>query len=297
MNIKNYLTTTIKESHDATAYGRVEKTLKLLTDRFICQPFSRLVKEYVVICNTCQWTKYSNKPLVGQVTISHVPTRACMDINMDFLKMSPIFTYCSTLYPNIPLEDNYMIYFSRLWTMVCKEEGFIFHILVSDNFTTEKCTDTFDTHIASIISYPYYIVFDRDTLFMSNYFQDWAARKRIKLKPSTAYNPQTDRQAEIANKAILQAARACKVKGIECLHKLSEIQLKLNSRDNTIRQQSPFFTLLGFEAKPGLFSFPYSITPFTPAEERHLDTSCNFYSSKVKQANQGNKKQSVLPLL
>jgi len=99
----------------------------------------------------------------------------------------------------------------------------MFLIPVSDNLTAEKCTDTFDTHVASVIGYPYYIVFDRDTLFMSDHFQDWAARKGIKLEPSAAYHPQTDGQSEIANKAILQAARACKVEGNECLHKLSEI--------------------------------------------------------------------------
>jgi len=155
----------------------------------------------------------------------------------------------------------------------------MFLIPVSDNFTAEKCTDTYDTHIASILGYPYYIVFDRDTLFMSDHFKDWAARKGIRLEPATAYHPQTDGQSEIANKAILQAGQACKVEGNEWLHKLSEIQLKVNSRDNTARQHSPFFSLLGFKAKIGPSSFPYPITPYTPTEQRHLDTSRNLYSS------------------
>jgi len=173
----------------------------------------------------------------------------------------------------------------------------MFLIPVSDNLTAEKCTDTFDKYVASVIGYPYYIVLDQDTLFMSDHFQDWAARKGIKLEPSTAYHPQTDGQSEIANKAILQAAQACKVEGNEWLHKLSEIQLNLNSRDNTARQHSPFFSMLGFEAKLGPSSFPYLINPYTSAEERHLDTSRNLYSYKVKQAKQANKKRSVPPLL
>ena len=132
---------------------------------------------------------------------------------------------------------------------------------------------------------------------MSDHFKDWTAGKGSKLEPSTAYHPQTDGQSEIANKAILQAAQECKVEGNEWLHKLPEIQLKLNSRYNTARQHSPFFSLLGFEAKLGPSSFLYPITSYTPAEERHLDTSRNLYSSKVKQANQANKKLSVPPLL
>jgi len=120
MNSKNYLEDAIKEAHDPMAHDGVEKTLKWLTDEFICQPFSRLVKEYVASCDTCQGTKYSNKPPLGQVTMSHVPARAWTDITMDFLKMSPVFTYCSTLYRNIPLEDDHVICFSRLWTIVCR---------------------------------------------------------------------------------------------------------------------------------------------------------------------------------
>jgi len=48
----------------------------------------------------------------------------------------------------------------------------MFLIPVSDNLTSEKCLDTFDTQVASVIGYPYYIVFDLDILFMSDYFKD-----------------------------------------------------------------------------------------------------------------------------
>jgi len=73
---KNYLEDAIKEAHDATAHGGVEKSLKWLTDKFICQPFSRLVKQYVATYDTWQRTKYSNKPPLGQVSILYVPARA-----------------------------------------------------------------------------------------------------------------------------------------------------------------------------------------------------------------------------
>jgi len=151
-----------------------------------------------------------------------VPVRAWMDITVDFLNMSPVFTYCSTLYLNIPLNDDHMIYFSKLWMIFCRQSGFIFLIPVSDNLTAENCSDTFDTQITSVNGYPYYIVFDRDTLFMSDHYKDWAARKGIMLEQSTAYHPQTDSQSEIANNAILQATRVYKVKGNEWLYKLCE---------------------------------------------------------------------------
>ena len=76
MNGKNYVEDAIKEAHDATAHGGIEKTLKWLTDKYVCQPFSRLVKEYMASCDTCQRTKYSNKAPLEQVTMLHVPARA-----------------------------------------------------------------------------------------------------------------------------------------------------------------------------------------------------------------------------
>jgi len=44
--------------------------------------------------------------------------------------------------------------------ILCRQSGFLFLIPVSDSITAEKCTDTFDTHVASVIGYPYCIVFD-----------------------------------------------------------------------------------------------------------------------------------------
>jgi len=91
----------------------------------------------------------------------------------------------------------------------------MFLILLCDNHAAEKCTDTFDPYIATIIGNPNYINFDLHSLFKSDHFQDWELRKRIKLEPSTMYHPQTEGQSEIANKRILQSAQACKVEGNE----------------------------------------------------------------------------------
>jgi len=96
----------------------------------------------------------------------------------------------------------------------------MFLIPVSDNLTAEKYSNAFDTHIASVIGYPYYNVFDWDTLFTSDHFKVLASRKGIKLEPSTAYYPKMDGQSKIANKAIFQATWVSKVEGNEWLHKL-----------------------------------------------------------------------------
>jgi len=68
----------------------------------------------------------------------------------------------------------------------------MFLIPVSDILTAEKCIDTFDIHVASIIGCAHYIVFDSDTLFISDHFKNCAARKGIRLEPSTTYHPEMD---------------------------------------------------------------------------------------------------------
>ena len=50
---KNYLELAIAEAYDATAHGGIEKTMKALPDKFECQFFSKVVKEYIASCDTC----------------------------------------------------------------------------------------------------------------------------------------------------------------------------------------------------------------------------------------------------
>ena len=72
---KNFLEIAIAEANVATAHGRIEKTKKALTDKFECQSFSCLVREYVGSCNICQRTKFSQRGPSEYVTPLHVPVR------------------------------------------------------------------------------------------------------------------------------------------------------------------------------------------------------------------------------
>ena len=188
-NGNNFLEIAIQEAHDATAHGGIEKTMKALTDKFMCQSFLTLIKDYGNSCDTCQRSKYSNKPPVGLVTPLHVSIRPMSDFSMDFLKLTPVFNKCSVLYLNIAFNEDHIVCISRLWTIVDQQAGFKFLIPVSDNFIVEQCTATFNIFIAPTIGYPLCLVFSRDTIFTSFHFMDWAARKGIKLEPSTSYHP------------------------------------------------------------------------------------------------------------
>ena len=142
-----------------------------LTVKFKYQFFSHLRRELVESCNIGQRTKYSQRGPIRYITSLHVPVRPWSDITVDFLKLSPVFTKCSVLPVKISGGEDHVIYISRLDTIVDRQSGFKYSVSVPDNLSTEECTATFDTHVVPTMGYPYYIVFDQDTLLMSSHFQ------------------------------------------------------------------------------------------------------------------------------
>ena len=132
------------------------------------------------------------------------------------------------------------------------------------------------------------IIFDWDTLVTLSHFQSWAASIGIKLEPSTTYHPQTDSQSEMVNKEIIQVASACKAEGNECLSKMPEIQLRLNSHHNASRRNNSFVTVLGFDTKLELATFPYPINKYQTATERYNTTSQALTNAKASEAKHAN---------
>ena len=90
------------------------------------------------------------------------------------------------------------------------------------------------------------------------------------------------------NKEVIQVARPCKAEGNEWLSKIPESQLRLNSRYNASRRNNPFVTVLGFDTKLGLDTFPYSINKYQPATEHHNATSQALTYTKARQVKQAN---------
>ena len=134
------------------------------------------------------------------------------------------------MYPNIEIDDDHMLSLSRIWTSVDYNSRYTFLIPIPDSFKPEQCTRTDEVHLLPYMGYTNTIVLDRDSVFMADHFQAWAASKGILLEPSTAYHQQTDGQTELANKEVVTIGRACELEGDQWVKKLPEIQLQVNSR-------------------------------------------------------------------
>ena len=111
---KNFLEIAIAGAHAATVHSGIEKTMKALTDKYECQFFCRLVREYVGSCDICLRTQYPHRGPIAYVTLLHIPVRPWRDITVDFLKLSPVFTKCSLLHTNIHVGEYHIGCISRL---------------------------------------------------------------------------------------------------------------------------------------------------------------------------------------
>ena len=246
-------------------------------------------------CDTCQRVKQSNKAPLGLVTPLHIPVRPWTDILMDFLKLTAVFIKCSTMYLNIEIDNDHMVYMSRMCTIVDSHCGYKFLIVIPDNFEADQSTRTYEVHLLPHIGYTHRIVFYTDSLFMSYHFQSWAASNGILLLPSTACHQERDGQTEIVSKEVLSIVRACELEGDQCVKKRLEIQLKLNSRYNSPRGSSPFHMLYGFTLRFGQAQMPYPLNKIVAERDRHTQVTITLNLANERQSFQANERRNEPP--
>ena len=75
------------------------------------------------------------------------------------------------------------------------------------NATAEDVADLFVPEIARLHGVPASIVSDRDTRFLSAFWETFTNRLQIKRALSTAWHPQSDRQTEQINRTLEQRLR------------------------------------------------------------------------------------------
>ena len=121
------------------------------------------------------------------------------------------------MYPNIEIDNDHMVYMSRMCSIVDSPCGYQFLIAIPDNFEADQSTRTYEVHLLPHLGYTNRIVFYTDSLFMSHHFQSWAASNRILLEPSTACQQETDGQTEIVSKEVLSIVRAYELEVDQCV--------------------------------------------------------------------------------
>jgi len=192
---------------------------------------------------------------------------------MDFISFEPVIIPCSKLIPGYkdPVgEKPHMIIFYKMLVITCRHSDYTFLISCVSHINAQVVIDIFTKWIRPTIGYPHSLVTNQDRLFMSDLFQEWMVSVGIEHKASTRYHAQTDGASERKNWTIIPMFAAKKLEeGKNWAEAAPDVQLELNLRQSSTRQQSPFFTLLGFQPRTEPPSLPHPTLVYSDLAKMH----------------------------
>ncbi|KAK2359441.1 hypothetical protein QL285_084814 [Trifolium repens] len=148
------------------------------------------VSVFINSCAICQQTKHPNHLPYGLLQPLPIPEAVWEDISLDFITGLPSFQNYTTI---LVVVDRFSkaAHFGKLHT----------------SFTASAVAELFAEIICKLHGMLKSIVFDRDPIFLSHFWQELFRLSGTKLRMSSAYHPQSDGQTEIVNKALQQYLR------------------------------------------------------------------------------------------
>jgi transposase InsO family protein len=184
----------LHDHHDAPMAGHLgeEKTLASVKQRYFWPKMTRDVKRYIKTCDSCQRNKPSNQRPAGLLQPLPIPDGRWEDIAMDFVVELP---------RTKKGHDAILVVVDRL----TKRAHFC---PTTTDATAPDTARVFIDNIFRLHGLPRTIVSDRDPRFTSKFWKALFEILEVKLKPSTAYHPQTDGQTERVNRTLEQILRA-----------------------------------------------------------------------------------------
>lgn len=163
------------------------KTRACLTENFDWPGLHRDVEQFVAACLDCQHTKYEAKRVAGLLNSLSVPCQSWEDLSLDFITGLPSF------------HGNTAI------LVVVKRFSKGIHLgMLPTHHTSLIVAILFIDIVSKIHGMPRSLIFDRDPLFISGFWQELFKLSGTRLKMSSAYHPQMDGQTKVLNRVIEQ---------------------------------------------------------------------------------------------
>lgn len=166
-------------------YEGVQKTLVRLRTSFYYPHASRLVRDFIKGCLVYQRNKTEHLHPAGLLQPLDVPSSVWSDISMDFVEGFPRVGGKSVV---LTVLDH----FSKMVHFIALGHPYM-ALTVAQAF--------FDT-IIHLHGFPCSIVSDPDPVFTSAMWTELFNLVGVKLRPSSAFRPQTDSQSEVANRVL-----------------------------------------------------------------------------------------------
>jgi hypothetical protein len=161
----------------------IGKTYKQVRERFSWKGLKEDVMRHVKECTTCKENKDEHTHPARLLQPLPIPEHKWESISMDFI----------TRLPKAQGKDCIFVVVDRLMK-------FAHFFSIATDFSAAQVTELFFREIFRLHGLPKTIVSDRDSRFMSTFWQELFRLVDTTLTPSTSYHPQTDGQTEIVNK-------------------------------------------------------------------------------------------------
>ena len=233
--IGNFRNKLLYDHHDIPASGHLgpKKTTARLRSHYYWKGLENTVKQYVTSCDICQRSKSKTTKPYGLLKPLPPPEKKWSEITMDFITPLPL-----TKSKNSAIYDIYDIV-DRLSKLV--------HFVPTTKIVNAEITaKLFLNHVYRHHGIPDVIISDRDSIFLSKFWKELFRLLRTKLRPSSAYYPETDGQTEIMNKKLEEMIRAfVNHKQDNWDEHLIEFEVAYNSSVNATTTYSPFYLIYG----------------------------------------------------
>ncbi|UYV68123.1 hypothetical protein LAZ67_5003116, partial [Cordylochernes scorpioides] len=225
----------LKEYHDNMSHPSMNKTVKLIVPLFWWSDMVQEIKSYVRSCKTCQLTKSSNQPTLGQLIIPDTELQPAQVISADTIVMGTAAE--KTKHKYIQVFIDHLTRYVRAFPTIKN--------------TAQATLQCFNRILQ--VSLPLkYIITDNGKNFNSKEFKRCLKVHNIKQTFTTPYHPQSNGMCEKVNGTIMTKLRTAlldkpKVKWSTLLPK---VITDYNNTPHDVTGFPPSFLLFGYNVQP-----------------------------------------------
>ncbi|KAH7624275.1 putative Transposon Tf2-6 polyprotein [Nannochloris sp. 'desiccata'] len=276
----------ISEMHDLPIVGHQgwNRTLRRIIDQFGWPGISKDVQAYVDGCSQCGRSKPRSRFPAGLLQPLELPNEPWESVSMDFIVKLP------------KTKEG----FDAVMVVVDRFSKYVEFIPTFTTATAEETAFLFFKEILCRYGCPASIVSDRDSKFISSFWQSLWSSVGTRLKMSTSYHPQTDGQTERVNRVLEEMLRSfCVLEPETWVNFLPQARFAYNTAVTNSTKMSPFEVVHGHSPRlPTSYvagtssAVPVSVERFRERHEQTISQVTKFLTiAQDKQTLYANKKR------
>lgn len=275
----------IDNAHRTIGHHQLRKTSQYIRRWYWWPTIVKDLESFCKSCGLCQTTKTSTQRPKGLLHSMPIPNRPWQSIGMDFVGPFP--------------ESEG---FNYLLVAICRLSGMIRLLRCRTTSTASDIAALYLNEIIRLFGTPESIVSDRDSKFISLFWQELNRLMGTKLLMSTAYHPQTDGMSEFGVKKITAVLRTVvDADQSNWSSKIPLTEFAVNSTNSSSTGFAPFEVGMGWLPR---INFLPDTTPFMGVQsfvdQAMMNVSAahdGLIASRVYQTHQANKHRDIDPVL